>query len=51
MISYTHIQDPQGPRFQQYEKDKIPCWATDIRIEPSLEDLTEEQKTQLDCGK
>jgi hypothetical protein len=48
MISYTHIQDPQGPRFQQSEKDPIPGWAIDVRSESisNAEKMTDQKTTK-----
>lgn len=35
MISYSHVSDPNGPRFQQLEQDTIPKWATNIKSVPN----------------
>ena len=31
MVHYAHQQDPAGPRFRQYAKDKVPAWAVDVQ--------------------
>ena len=37
LVSYAHIEDPNGPRFCQYKKDKLPTWAVDVQpyVEPT----------------
>ena len=31
MISYAHKDEPDGVRFCQYAKDKLPPWAVDVK--------------------
>lgn len=47
MITYAHTNDPLGARFRQDNADRLPAWATDVKLDIESYPLVEQRITQI----
>lgn len=47
IISYAHMNAPNGVRFYQYQKDKLPHWAVDVVIKKAFKQAALDVRQQV----